>query len=65
MSPVLLQYMAKVCAVEESLGPKEQLDLASETGEIVDLPSRPRDYARRFLEARGTYILVKSVTGAP
>ena len=44
--------------------PKEVLDLALESGEgIVDLANRGKDYAKRFLDARGTYILVKSVIG--
>ncbi len=63
LAPVLLQYLAKVSGLEDQLGPKEQLDLASETGEIIDLPSRGRDYARRYLEPRTSYILVKAVLG--
>ena len=35
------------------------IDLASEAGEVLDLQSRPREYAKKFLEPRGIYVLCK------
>ncbi|KAI8803091.1 hypothetical protein BJ742DRAFT_777576 [Cladochytrium replicatum] len=42
------------CTVEDLV-----VDLASEGGEVMDLLNKPKEYARKFLEARGTYILVR------
>ncbi|KAJ3249895.1 hypothetical protein HDU77_007289 [Chytriomyces hyalinus] len=39
----------------------EHIDLATETGEVVDLFGKPKEYAKKYLEARGNYILVKLV----
>jgi hypothetical protein len=35
--------------------------LASESGEVMDLVSKPKEYAKKYLEPRGIYILVKVV----
>ncbi|KAG5462585.1 MAG: hypothetical protein BJ554DRAFT_4533, partial [Olpidium bornovanus] len=42
----------------------EPLDLATESGEVVDLASKPREVAKKLLDPRATYILVKTVLGA-
>ncbi|KAL2916866.1 hypothetical protein HK105_203645 [Polyrhizophydium stewartii] len=53
---VLLNYVKKSCGFNEL---PENVDLASESGEVMDLVSKPREYARKFLEPRNSYILVK------
>ena len=63
LTPVLLDYIKKACGYEGILGNKEYLDLASETGEIMDLGSKGREYAKKFLDARASYILIKVVVG--
>ncbi|KAJ3130289.1 hypothetical protein HK098_004336 [Nowakowskiella sp. JEL0407] len=37
------------------------IDLASESGEVMDLLNKPKESARKYLDARGTYILVRVV----
>lgn len=51
--------MKKTCGYARTV---ENVDLASETGEVMDLMGKGRENARRFLEPKGNYILVK-VTG--
>ncbi|KAI9089576.1 hypothetical protein DFS34DRAFT_639067 [Phlyctochytrium arcticum] len=55
---VLLQHLKSSCGFGHLL---ENVDLASETGEVVDLVSKNKEYAKKFLDARGTYILVKVI----
>ncbi|KAJ3195538.1 hypothetical protein HK101_011828 [Irineochytrium annulatum] len=50
--------MEKTCGFQDMV---ENVDLASETGEVVDLVSKPREYAKRYLEPRTNYILVKVI----
>jgi hypothetical protein len=56
---VLLGYIKKTCGYEQ-----DNIDLASETGEVIDLASKPKEYARKYVEPRGSYILVKCVGGS-
>ncbi|KAJ3326217.1 hypothetical protein HDV06_000093 [Boothiomyces sp. JEL0866] len=58
LSAVLLNHIRKTCGYENVV---ENLDLASESGEVMDLASKPKEYAKKFLEARSTYILVKVI----
>ncbi|KAL5033169.1 hypothetical protein RTP6_001173 [Batrachochytrium dendrobatidis] len=58
LGAVMLSHIKKSCGYADI---SENIDLASETGEVVDLVSRPREYARKFLEPRGSYILVKVI----
>ena len=37
----------------------ESVDLATETGEVIDLLGKPKEYAKKSLEPRSTYILLK------
>ena len=55
---VLLNHIRKTCGYENI---PENLDLALESGEVMDLASKPKEYAKKFLEPRNTYILVKVV----
>ena len=56
LNTVLLSHIKKSCGFE---GLKENVDLASENGEVMDLLSNPKEYAKKYLEPRGSYILVK------
>ena len=58
LSVVLLSHVKKSCGFESL---SENIDLATESGEVLDLISKPKEVAKKFLEARGTYILVKVV----
>eukprot|EP00842_Homolaphlyctis_polyrhiza_P006712 jgi/Hompol1/7041/HPOL_001911-RA len=58
LSAVLLNHVKKTCGFAELV---ENIDLASESGEVMDLVSKPREYARKFLEPRTSYILVKVI----
>jgi hypothetical protein len=59
ISSVLLSYIKKNCGFEELAEP---IDLCSaETGEVVDLISKPKEYAKKYLEPRGAYILLKVI----
>ncbi|KAJ3044897.1 hypothetical protein HDV00_000179 [Rhizophlyctis rosea] len=55
---VLLHHIKRSCGFEHII---ENVDLASETGEVVDLVSKPKEYARKYLEGRANYILVKVI----
>jgi hypothetical protein len=55
---VLLNHIRKVCNLESI---PENLDLASESGDVVDLVSKPKEYAKKYLEPRTVYILVKVI----
>lgn len=57
LSSVLLSHIRKACGFETLL---ESIDLCSaESGEVVDLLSKPKEYAKKYLEPRGIYILIK------
>lgn len=60
LSAVLLNHIRKTCGFLEV---QEHLDLASESGEVMDLASKPKEYAKKYLESRSTYILVKVIGG--
>jgi hypothetical protein len=55
---VFLNHLRKTCGLDNVT---ENLDIASETGEVMDLSSKPKEYAKKFLEPRSTYILVKVI----
>ena len=57
---VLLHHIKRACGFENLI---ENVDLASETGEVIDLVSKPKEYARKYVEGRGNYILVKVMGG--
>ncbi|ORY38415.1 hypothetical protein BCR33DRAFT_720782 [Rhizoclosmatium globosum] len=58
LSSVLLTHLKKTCF--DKLGePPEHIDLATEAGEVVDLHGKPKEYAKKVLESRANYILVK------
>ncbi|KAI9207343.1 uncharacterized protein BJ171DRAFT_640221 [Polychytrium aggregatum] len=63
---VLLNHIKKAPAILSALGLQhpfsEPVDLALETGEVIDLLNKPREYAKRFVEPRGVYVLVKVVS---
>ena len=63
LAPVVLDFLRKACDLESSLTAKEYLDLASETGEIIDLAGKGKEYAKRFLDTRGCYLLIKVIAG--
>jgi hypothetical protein len=56
----MLSHIRKTCGYESVV---ENLDLASESGEVMDLTSKGKEYAKKYLELRATYILVKVVGG--
>ncbi|KAI8905015.1 hypothetical protein EDD86DRAFT_277686 [Gorgonomyces haynaldii] len=58
LSAVLLGYAKKTCGFENI---PENVDLASESGEVIDLVSKPKEYAKKYVEPRTSYILVKCV----
>lgn len=58
LSVVLMGYIRKVCGFENLL---DNLDLASESGEVMDLLSKGRDYATKILDDKASYILVKVI----
>ncbi|KAJ3316317.1 hypothetical protein HDU76_001893 [Blyttiomyces sp. JEL0837] len=55
---VLLNHVKRVCGFQEIT---ENIDLASETGEVMDLVGKPKEYAKKYLEPRANYILVKVI----
>ncbi|KAJ3111769.1 hypothetical protein HDU96_005359 [Phlyctochytrium bullatum] len=55
---VLLSHIKKIGGFQDM---PENIDLASETGEVVDLVSKPREYAKKYLEPRSNYIVVKVI----
>ncbi|KAJ3180642.1 hypothetical protein HDU87_001755 [Geranomyces variabilis] len=56
ISSVLLHHLKTTCGFGDL---SENVDLASETGEVLDLLNKSKEYAKRFVDPRGTYILVK------
>ncbi|KAJ3406027.1 hypothetical protein CcCBS67573_g01183 [Chytriomyces confervae] len=61
LSSVFLSHIRRVCFENSHSPAPEHIDLATETGEVVDLFGKPKEYAKKYLEARGNYILVKLV----
>ncbi len=60
LSSVLLSHIRKSCGFESVT---EAIDLASESGEVIDLASKGKEYAKKYLEPRTTYIPVKIIGG--
>ncbi|KAI8822929.1 uncharacterized protein EV422DRAFT_522722 [Fimicolochytrium jonesii] len=60
LSSVLLNHLKTACGFGDM---PENVDLASETGEVIDLINKQKDYAKRYVDARGSYILVKVLGG--
>jgi hypothetical protein len=60
---VLLNHIRKTCGYGDQ-NPPIIVDLASETGEVMDLVNKPKELAKKYLEPRGTYILLKVVGGS-
>ena len=59
LSAVLLSHIKKSCGFDTLVEP---IDLCSaETGEVVDLISKPKEYAKKYLEPRGSYVLLKVI----
>ncbi|KAJ1555094.1 hypothetical protein HK405_003265 [Cladochytrium tenue] len=62
LASVLLGYVKRVCGYGDLA---DAVDLATETGEVVDLVGRGRgEYAKKYLEPRASYILVRVVGDA-
>ena len=57
---VLLNHIKKTCGYDAVTEP---LDLAFESGEVMDLWTKPKEYARKYVDARGVYVLVKVLGG--
>ncbi|KAJ3010963.1 UNVERIFIED_CONTAM: hypothetical protein HDU68_001880 [Siphonaria sp. JEL0065] len=55
---VVLAYIKKTCGFSSLSVP---IDLASENGEVLDLNSKNRDSAKRYLDDRKAYIPVKVI----
>jgi hypothetical protein len=60
ISVLLLSYLRKVCGYEHLTEP---LDLATDGGEVLDLQGKPKEYASKYADTRGTFILVKLMSG--
>ncbi|TPX65590.1 hypothetical protein SpCBS45565_g05057 [Spizellomyces sp. 'palustris'] len=58
LASVLLHHLKTSCGFSHLL---ENVDLASETGEVIDLQSKSKEYAKKYLDGRATYILVKVI----
>ncbi|KAJ3291721.1 hypothetical protein HK104_005859 [Borealophlyctis nickersoniae] len=58
LSSVLLHHIKRACGFDHLI---ENVDLASETGEVIDLASKPKEYAKKYVEGRASYILVKVI----
>lgn len=62
---VFLNHVKKACGFEQC---SEPIDLATDTGEVIDLqsflkqPANAKEAARKYLDHRATYILVKCIT---
>jgi hypothetical protein len=60
LNVLLLEHIKQSCGYEHLLEP---IDLATETGEVLELQAKRREYAKKTLELRGVYVLVKHVDG--
>ncbi|TPX34821.1 hypothetical protein SmJEL517_g02558 [Synchytrium microbalum] len=62
MASVLLNHIKKNADVIKSVGAiHEPIDIATESGEVVDLMGKAREYAKKYVDPRATYVLVKIV----
>ncbi|XP_019618568.1 PREDICTED: uncharacterized protein CXorf65 homolog [Branchiostoma belcheri] len=52
---LLLKAIRDKCGCEHG----DTIDLADETGEVMELSTHPGDYASNYLHARATFILIK------
>ncbi|KAJ3246405.1 hypothetical protein HDU78_007122 [Chytriomyces hyalinus] len=57
-SAVLLTHIKNTCGFSSATYP---IDLATETGEVIDLCSKSREYAKKYVEDRKAYIVVRVV----
>ncbi|KAI9202332.1 uncharacterized protein BJ171DRAFT_584239 [Polychytrium aggregatum] len=55
---VMLNHIKRVCKLDNFPDP---IDLASDSGEVLDLISKPKEYAKNFITLRNTYIAVRVV----
>lgn len=55
ISSVLLSHIKKTTGFETV----ENVDLANELGDVIDLLSKPKEIAKKYLEERQRYILIK------
>ncbi|KAJ3083457.1 hypothetical protein BCR33DRAFT_717478 [Rhizoclosmatium globosum] len=55
---VVLSYIKKTCGFSNLTTP---IDLATENGEVVDLNSKTKEIAKKYLDDRKTYIPVKVI----
>ncbi|KAG4098692.1 hypothetical protein H8356DRAFT_990631 [Neocallimastix lanati (nom. inval.)] len=60
ISSVLLSFIKISCGFDEEA---YQVDLATESGEVVDLANHGKEYAKKYLDERRSYILVKIIEG--
>ncbi|ORX45792.1 hypothetical protein BCR36DRAFT_372577 [Piromyces finnis] len=60
VASVLLSFIKISCGFDEE---KYQVDLATESGEVIDLANHGKEYAKKYLDERRAYILVKIIEG--
>jgi len=60
VSSVLLSFIKISCGYDDD---SIQIDLATESGEVLDLANHGKEYAKKYLDERRSYILVKIVEG--
>jgi hypothetical protein len=60
ISAVLLAFIKLSCGFD---GEVYQVDLATESGEVIDLANHAKEYAKKYLDDSRAYILVK-ISGA-
>ncbi|KAJ3345534.1 hypothetical protein HDU83_003952 [Entophlyctis luteolus] len=56
-----LQQQQQQQQLVHSAAVSDHIDLATESGEVIDLSSKPKEYAKKFLEPRQSYILVRVI----
>jgi superfamily II helicase len=59
--PILLDYIKSEFGLDGIISDKEALDLCTESGEVIDLMNKGKEYAKKFLEPKNTYLLVKAI----
>jgi len=60
VSSVLLSFIKISCGFDDE---NYQVDLATESGEVIDLANHGKEYAKKYLDDRRVYILVKIIEG--
>lgn len=60
VSSVLLAFIKISCGFDDE---SYQIDLATESGEVIDLANHGKEYAKKYLDDRRAYILVKIIEG--